>query len=169
LTEANFLPEDIDEVYKKIKEGILYSFPFRWTDSYTTERTKRGHCGSKAELLAHKLKELGYKVRYVLGYRCGMMPKILWPKFSDVHIWIEVQLGGKWLTLDPTPDRAFAFLIGDTQPGTHISEPEYIQRLDSILPWYKDVYNSWLILPYKILVNFGFTIIRWYLALKKSV
>jgi hypothetical protein len=154
--------DEIISVYRRVKE-VPYCFPLHWGDGLVT----RGHCGMKSELLAYELKKLGYKVRFVTGYRCGMIPRVLWPKFLDVHFWIEVKTGDRWLTLDPTPDKAFALTITDVQIGEHVGEPKYVKRSANILPWYKDVYNSVLILPYKVLVNMWFGMVRLYLRIKR--
>ena len=153
--------------YRKVKEEILYNLPLQWADVETTERTKRGHCGSKAELLGHKLSSMGYAVRYVIGYRVGILPKFLRPKFLDVHIWVETYIDGSWLTLDPTPDSEVASIVGDTEPGTHQGEPEYTLRVDELTPMFKDVYNSWCTLHYRIIFNIGLAVVRRIVRIKQ--
>jgi len=148
------------QIYESVKEGILYSLPLSWRTPEYTWHSKRGHCGAKAELLAARLREHGYTVRYVVGYRVGGLPRFLRPAFLDCHIWCQVLVDGEWLVLDPTPDRVIAQLCEDTEPGTHQYRPDYIERMDSISPWYKDVYNSPLILPYKLFVNAALTLYR---------
>jgi len=147
--------------YKTVKEEVLYGFPLKWGNIATTIRTKKGHCGAKAELLAHKLGLHKYKYRYVVGYNVGMFYKPIMPKFLDLHFWIEVLLNDEWLTLDPSPDSVAAGILGDTIPGTHLGTPSYTRVLDGIPPWYKDVYNNWSILPYKIIINLILMVERW--------
>lgn len=165
MTTHNIATEAV-QIYEDVKENVLYGLPLRWGTHEHTWLTKRGHCGAKAELLAYRLRERGYTVRYVIGYRVGVLPKVLQPAFLDCHFWSEVLIDDDWLTLDPAPDHIMERLCGGTEPGTHLYNPEYIRRVDDIPPWYKDVYNSWLILPYKIFVSIGLGVIRMYLNIK---
>jgi transglutaminase-like putative cysteine protease len=114
----------------------------------------------KAELLADMLRSDGYSVRYVVGYYVGMIPKFVRTKFMDVHFWIEVLTDNEWLVLDPSPDRFTALISGDTEPGTHLSEPRYISKMDELPPWFKDIYNDWSILAHKIILNIGLSVVR---------
>ena len=139
---------EVLSTYSRVK-NIPYGWPLFWSYS-----RKKAHCGIKSEILASMLRKKGYDVRFAVGYRCGMIPRF-WPKFLDVHFWVEVNDNGRWITLDPTPDSVVAHFVGDVLPGEHLGEPEHVHRVKKIPVWYKDIYNSWLLLPYKLMVNIG--------------
>ena len=78
----------------------------------------------------------------------------------DVHFWVEARLGNKWLTLDTAPDSGITHFLGDTKPGTHLTNPEYITRWDELPPWYKDGYNMLLFSPLRVLTNIPLALLR---------
>jgi transglutaminase-like putative cysteine protease len=144
--------EEAVSEYLWVKENIRYAFS-RWDDAATTLAKKSGHCGMKAELLVSRLKARGIEARYVEGRPSrGDLPITKIISFS-VHFWVEASIDGKWLTLDPTPDRGIVYLLGDTEPGTHLESPEYITRWDEIPSWYKKGYNHPLIAPFRWISN----------------
>ena len=127
--------EEAVSEYLWVKESIKYSFPY-WGDTTRTLTEKRGHCGMKAEVLVSRLRARGIKARYVGG-------KVPMSKVGpfNIHFWVEAEVDGQWLTLDPTPDSSITCLLGDTEPGTHLENLEHITRWDEIPAKYKKLYN----------------------------
>ena len=121
--------------YLWVKENIKYCLPY-WGDTTRTLAKMRGHCGMKAELLASMLKARGIETRHVGG-------KVPMSKVGPfyIHFWIEAKVDGSWLAFDPTPDSGIVCLLGDTEPRTHLENPEYIIRWDEIPVKYKKLYN----------------------------
>lgn len=148
------------EAYYWVKENVKYSFP-RWRSPEVTKRTRKGHCGAKSELLVSLLRDLGLRARYVEGHNTKMrLLPIMRLGGMDVHFWVEVKIGNKWLTLDPTPDSGIVPLWGDTKPGLHLGDPEYITRWEELPLWYKDGYNMLLLWPFRFLTNIELMIRR---------
>lgn len=59
-----------------------------------TLHKRAGDCDCQVTLLGSMLRSLGYPVRFVTGKRPGVpLPE---------HVWIEVKVKDRWLTLDPT-------------------------------------------------------------------
>ncbi len=146
--------------YEWVKENIRYAYP-RWINTSITKRTKKGHCGAKSEVLVSMLRDLGIEARYVEGRNTNLkLLPIMWLKPMDVHFWVEAKVDNEWLCLDPSPDSRIVRLWGDTRPGTHLGNPDYIIRWDEIPPWYKEGYNMFLFWPFKFLTNIELVILR---------
>lgn len=146
--------------YEWVKENIKYGYP-RWVNISTTKRIGKGHCAAKSELLVSMLRDAGIEARYVEGHNTKLKPlPIMWLKSMDVHFWVEAKVDNEWLCLDPTPDKGIVRLWGDTKPGTHLGDPEYIVRWDELPRWYRDSYNMFLFWPFKFLTNIVLLILR---------
>ena len=154
-------------LFYTVKEHIHYGWPLKWTNSYVDTITRGvGHCGMKAEVLANALRDKGIESVYVVGYRCGMTPRF-WPKLLDVHFWVKAHINDEWVVLDPSPDSVAAIIIGNTKVGETIRiEPEGIIEELQIPQWFRDVYNSYLLLPFKLIVNAAFTALRIYVSIR---
>jgi len=142
--------------YLWVKENIRYTFS-HWGDAAHTLARRSGHCGIKAELLVSMLRARDIEARYVEGRPSeGNLPILKIVPFS-VHFWVEAKVDGEWLPLDPTPDRGIVCLLGDTEPGTHLEQPEYITRWDELPLWYKEGYNHPLVAPLRWISNIKLT------------
>jgi transglutaminase-like putative cysteine protease len=138
--------------YRWVKENIRYALS-SWGDTVLTLTRRRGQCGIKAELLVARLRERGIEARYVEGRpTAGELPMTRLEPFS-VHFWVEAWVDGGWLSLDPAPDSGIVSLLGDTQPGSHLGNPEYITRWQEIPAWYKRLYNHPIFAPLRWLSN----------------
>ena len=138
--------------YQWVKENIKYAFP-HWGSPKQTLQKKRGHCGIKSELLVSLLRDKGIEVRYVEGRPIGWKLIIMRLVSFDVHFWVEAKVDNQWLTLDPVADSSIAHFLGDTKPGNHLGNPEWITRWEELPPWYKDGYNMSLFSPLRLLTN----------------
>lgn len=139
--------------YSWVKENIRYALS-HWGDTARTLAQRQGHCGIKAELLVSRLKARGIEARCVEGRPMdgNLLPIMKLAPFS-VHFWVEARVDGGWLSLDPTPDSGIVCLCGDTQPGSHLGNPEYITRWHEIPLWYKRLYNHPIFAPLRWLSN----------------
>jgi len=122
--------------YYWAKENIRYSLT-PWRDAGYTLATGAGHCGHKAELLTAILRGRGIRTRYVEGRVPVSAPSSL-----SRHIWVEAEIDGEWLTLDPTPDSGVAHILGDTRPGTHLGRYRLEIVWDELPLEYKRLYNN---------------------------
>lgn len=138
--------------YNWVKENILYCCP-RWGVPGETLVRKSGHCGAKAELLGELLELHGMEVRYVEGRPLSGNLPIARIALFQVHFWLEVKIGEKWITLDPTPDRGITHFMDDTEPGYHLGNPTYIARWNRLPSWFKKAYNHPLIFPLRWATN----------------
>jgi len=138
--------------YNWVKENILYRFS-NWGVPEQTLLQMSGACGAKTELLGELLELHGINVRYVEGRPLPKILPIARIATLDVHFWIEARIGGKWLTLDPTPDSGIEHFLGETSPGTHLIEPRYVGRWNKIPHWYKRCLNHPLIIPVRYISN----------------
>ena len=145
--------------YQWVKENIKYAFP-RSEGTEQTLLVKKGNCAIKSELLVSMLRDKGIKARYVEGRPTGWRLIMMRLAVFNVHFWVEAKVDNKWLTLDPTPDSGIAHFLGDTKPGTHLTNPDYIMRWDELPPWYKDGYNMWLFSPLRFLTNIQLVLLR---------
>ena len=136
--------EEAVAAYNFVKKTVRYGFP-RWVDPETTMNTRKGHCAAQSELLVWLLRKRGIEARYVEGRNPSLRPlPAMRLKMMNVHFWVEAKIGNEWLCLDPSPDSGALRLWGDTKPGTHLGDPEYVTRLNELPPWYRDAYNSFL-------------------------
>ena len=146
--------------YEWVKENIRYAYP-HWVNAEVTKQTKKGHCGAKSEVLVSMLRDLGIEAQYVEGRNTGLkLLPIMRLKGMDVHFWVEAKVDNEWLCLDPSPDSGIVRLWGDTRPGTHLGNPDYIVRWDEIPHWYKEGYNMFLFWPFRFLTNIELLILR---------
>jgi len=140
--------------YEWVKETVKYKCSY-WGTPEDTLRQGTGHCIAKSELLAHILRAKGIRVRFVEARPSSR--KIFIAKIgpTDLHVWTEAYINGKWLPLDPTPDSGIAHFLGDTEPGTHINGEHisYLARWGEIPRWYKDGYNSKIAAPFRLMTN----------------
>lgn len=151
--------EEAIAAYKLVKESVKYAFP-RWVDPETTKRTGKGHCGAKSELLVSLLRQKGIEARYVEGRPAKWGLIIMKLAGLDAHFWVEALVDNDWLTLDPAPDSGITHVLGDTNPGTHLSNPTWTIRWDELPPWYKGGYNMFLLWPFRFLTNIQLMILR---------
>ncbi len=146
--------------YEWVKENIRYAYP-RWVNAEVTKRTKKGHCGAKSEVLVSMLRDLGIEAQYVEGRNTGLkLLPIMRLKGMDVHFWVEAKVDNEWLCLDPSPDSGIVRLWGDTSPGIHLGNPDYIVRWEEIPSWYKEGFNMFLFWPLRFLSNIELLILR---------
>jgi transglutaminase-like putative cysteine protease len=148
-------------LYRHVKESVEY-YCVHWGSPEHTGRRRKGHCGAKAELLAHMLKIYGIKTRIVEARPSppGGAILTLFAPF-DCHFWLEALADGKWITLDPAPDRGIACVMGDTAPGRHLRHSyRYIKRWGELPYWYRDAYNSKLVAPLRWLTNIQIAFVR---------
>jgi len=152
--------DDAIAIYNFVKEEIKYAFPC-WVNPTMTRRKRKGHCAAKCELLVSMLRDSGIEARYLEGHSTKLRPlPIMWLKAMDMHFWVEAKVNDKWLILDPTPDSGIIRLWGDTQPGMHLGNPEYMIRLDELPPWYKGGYNMFLLWLFRFMTNVELMILR---------
>lgn len=142
--------------YLWVKENIRYAFP-SWAG---IGQTSKGNCAIKSELLVSMLRDKGIRARYVEGRPTGWKLVMLLFQPFDVHFWVEARVDNKWLTLDPTPDSGIAPFIGDTEPGTHLTDPKWTTRWEELPPWYKEGYNMALFKPLRYLTNIQLALLR---------
>jgi len=147
--------------YRYVKEAVKY-YCVHWdTPEYTDARSK-GHCGAKAELLAQRLKMHGIRTRLVEARPSppGGIALTLFTPF-DCHFWLEALADRHWITLDPSPDAGIACIMGDTEPGKHLRQKyRYIKRWSELPYWYRDAYNSWLVIPIRWFTNIQIAFVR---------
>jgi transglutaminase-like putative cysteine protease len=151
LTEHGQAQQAIAD-YNWVKENILYRCS-HWGVPGETLIRKSGNCGAKAELLGELLELHGMQVRYVEGRPLSPILPIAKPAIFSVHFWVEVSIGGKWLTLDPSPDSGIAHFLGDTEPGYHLSNPTYTARWNRLPSWFNKAYNHPLTHPLRWATN----------------
>ena len=147
------------ETFWRVKEEIKYAFP-HWAGPGQTLEKKRGNCAIKSELLAHLLRKEGVIVRYVEGRPGGWNRTIMQMYPLNVHFWLEAWVNNQWLTLDPTPDSGVTHFLGDTKPGTHLTNPKWVTRWDELPPWYRESYNMKLFYPLRFLTNIQLFFLR---------
>ena len=69
-------------------------------------RRRRGHCEYFASSLALMLRAVGIPSRLVSGFKGGTRNQISGQfvvQQRHAHAWVEAWIGGRWVTLDPTP------------------------------------------------------------------
>ena len=128
--------------YYWVKENIRYSLA-PWGGVSETLATRRGHCGHKTELLSALLREKGIKTRYIEGRNSVSNFGVVSP--LGRHIWLEAEVDGEWLTLDPALDSGIAHSFGDTEPGTHLGNYAREVVWDELPIEYKQIYNNPLV------------------------
>lgn len=138
--------------YNWVKEHVLYRCS-HWGVPGETLVRKSGNCGAKAELLGELLELHGMKVRYVEGRPLSAILPMTKLALFNVHFWVEVKIGSKWLTLDPTPDRGITHFLGDAEPGHYLGTPSNTARWDRLPSWFKKAYNHPLAYPLRWATN----------------
>ena len=138
--------------YNWVKEQLLYRCS-HWGVPGETLIKQPGNCGAKAELLGKLLELHGMKVRYVEGRPLSPILPIAKLALFSVHFCVEVKIGNKWLTLDPTPDSGIAHFLGDTEPCCRLGNASYVARWNRLPSWFKKAYNHPLACPLRWATN----------------
>lgn len=138
--------------YDWVKENIVYRFA-NWGVPEQTLRQMSGSCGAKAELLGEILELHGISVRYVEGRPSPVIVPLDRIPILNVHFWVEARINDQWLTLDPAPDSGLVHLLGETDPGTHLTTPRYLGRWNKIPDHYRRYFNHPLLMPLRFVSN----------------
>lgn len=96
---------------RRLKAELTYSADYRRTTRMDAVAeflfvAKKGHCEAFASALALMARSIGIPARLVAGYRVGERNPVFghWVvRQSNAHAWVEAEVDGRWLTLDPTP------------------------------------------------------------------
>jgi transglutaminase-like putative cysteine protease len=81
---------------------------------------KDGHCEYYASALALMLRAVGIPSRLVSGFKGGNHNNLSGAfvvQDRHAHAWVEAQIGGRWLTCDPTPAAARAASVEEIGAG----------------------------------------------------
>jgi hypothetical protein len=135
-----------------VKENILYRFS-NWGVPEQTLNQMSGACGAKVELLGELLELHGISLRYVEARPLPVIVPLTRIPILNVHFWLEARISDKWLILDPTPDSGLAHLLGESSPGTHLTNPRYVGRWNKIPDYYRKCFNHPLLMPLRYVSN----------------
>jgi transglutaminase-like putative cysteine protease len=86
---------------KKICDWIQENLPYTPGSSVQplsaleVRQQGNGVCRDLAHLAIALVRGLSIPARFVVGYLCGLVPQ-------DMHAWLEVFVGGRWYTFDPS-------------------------------------------------------------------
>lgn len=108
LPQKDYVGE-VSEIFQYVRDGIRYVKDVAGVETLQypqiTLQLQQGDCDDKSTLLAALLESIGHKTRFkAIGFSPG--------KFS--HVFVQVLLGGEWVSLDPTMDHP----IGWQPPNT---------------------------------------------------
>jgi transglutaminase-like putative cysteine protease len=111
-TEGATSPEEaLRALDRHLKREFTYSADYRRTQRMDAVAefllvAKKGHCEAFASGLALLARSIGIPTRLVAGYRVGERNPVFghWVvRQSNAHAWVEAEVDGRWITLDPTP------------------------------------------------------------------
>jgi hypothetical protein len=120
--------------YDWVKENILYRFS-NWGVPEQTLNQMCGACGAKVELLGELLDLHGISVRYVEARPLPIIVPLARIPILNVHFWVE------------------AHLLGESSPGTHLTNPRYVGRWNKIPDYYRKCFNHPLLIPLRYVSN----------------
>ncbi len=141
------------EAFNSVR-NIVYHCP-------ESRRDVDARCWGKQRMLFKKIKKLGYKVRYRVcefKWRELKLPKEITdkaPKKTDYHLYLEIEIDGKWTKVDASDDPGLGLVEWDGKHDTKLSvkclkvlspeesakvESDEKENYDKILKEYREFY-----------------------------
>jgi transglutaminase-like putative cysteine protease len=114
------------EAYLRNEDEFSYSLNARIVDPTIDPvedflfNRKDGHCEYYASAMALMLRAVGIPSRLVSGFKGGDYNNLSGAfvvQDRHAHAWVEAQIGGRWLTCDPTPAAARAASVEEIGAG----------------------------------------------------
>lgn len=102
---------------------------------------RTGHCELFASAEVLLLRSLGVPARVVGGYRVVERNELAghWTvRNRNAHAWVEVWLGDRWVTRDPTPPGALAAHMPSEPSGWEAFEDAVMAKVETLGRWLRD-------------------------------